>query len=157
MLRIHSFAQAGLACGLLLLATAWAGAQERRDVRAGVQVRRASAVIGGAVVLKDNVSVGKIEDIVINEDGCVDYLVVAYQEKFIVVPWTVGKFDFERRTIALDIEKERFKEVQTFTRDKWPDFSDAKFVEKVHTFYGTKPGHRGRPEEKREEKKKPPE
>jgi hypothetical protein len=109
------------------------------------------------VVLKDTVSVGKIEDIVLSDEGCVEYLVVAYQEKFIVVPWAVGRFDFERRTIALEIAKDRFTEVPTFTREKWPDFTDTKYLETVHKFYGVKPGQRPRVEERREEKRKPPE
>jgi hypothetical protein len=157
MFRMHSFASTGLTLGLLLLSTTWAAAQDRKDVRTSVQVRKVSTIIGGTVVLKDNVSVGKIEDIVINEDGCVDFLVVAYQEKFLVVPWTVGRFDFERRTIAVEITKERFQEVPTFTREKWPDFSDTKFIETVHKSWGVQPGKRPRPEERREEKRKPPE
>jgi hypothetical protein len=157
MLRVHWLARGGLTLGLLLLSTTWACAQQRREEGRTVQVRRVSAVIGTSVVLREKASLGKIEDIVLSEEGCVEYLVVAYQEKFILVPWVATQVDFERRTVLVDIEKERFKEVPTFTREKWPDFSDTKYIEKIHTFYGTKPGHRGRPEEKREEKKKPPE
>jgi len=165
MLRMHWLARSGLTFGLLLLSTSWTFAQQRREPEPrreeGRTVRRVSAVIGTSVALRENASLGKVEDIVLSEDGCVEYLVVAYQEKYILVPWVATRVDFERRTVLVDIEKERFKEIPTFTREKWPDFSDTKYIEKIHTFYGTKPGHRGRPEEKkeekREEKKKPPE
>jgi hypothetical protein len=161
MMRFASLAH-GLTCSFLLLAVSGASAQERREeprreVRAGAHVRRATDVIGGTVVLRDNASLGKIDDIVLSEDGYVEYLVVAYQDKFILVPWSAGKFDFDKRTVVLEIEKDRFRDVPTFTREKWPDVSDTRYVESVYKFYGVKPTRRDRREERREERREKPE
>jgi hypothetical protein len=168
MLRNYCLNRGGLICGLILVGASLASAQERKgieprrgDERAGIQIRRVSSVIGTTVSVRGNASLGKIEDIVLNDDGCVDYLVVTYEEKFILVPWSAARVDFNRRTASVDIERDKFREVPTFTREKWPDFSNKQYMETIHKFYGVQPGTRGRGEEHREDKKdrrdKPPE
>src|SRR5262249_33404989 len=101
--------------------------KERVQIRQGAKygsyggIRRVSLLIGAPVSLQGNVAVGKIEDFVINENGCIDYLTVIVEDKYILVPWTAAQVDFERRGVLLGIERERFREIPTFTRDHWPN------------------------------------
>jgi hypothetical protein len=130
--------------------------QERRDDRkygATSEIRRVSSIIGGTVFVQGDVSVGKIEDIVLSEDGCVDYLVVMAANKYVLVPWSVARFDFERRTAVIEIGKEKFQEVPTFTRDRWPTL-DSGYVEKLYTFYGARPGQERRIERRERERRR---
>ncbi|MFL5242147.1 MAG: PRC-barrel domain-containing protein [Gemmataceae bacterium] len=160
MMGNQTTVRGGLICSLFILTTALAGAQERREIdprrgdgRAGVQVRRVSSVIGTTVSLRENASLGKVEDLVLNESGCVDYLVVDFEQKFILVPWSSARVDFSKRTVTVDIERDRFKDVPTFTREKWPDFSDTQYIERINKFYGVRPGPRGRAEERRDDRR----
>jgi len=130
--------------------------QERRDDKrygAVTNIRRISSVIGGTVFVQGDVSVGKIEDVVLSEDGCVDYLVVMEANKYVLVPWTVTRFDFERRTAVIEIAKDKFYEVPTFTRDRWPSL-DSGYVEKLYTFYGARPSQERRIERKERERRR---
>ncbi|HEX5271856.1 MAG TPA: PRC-barrel domain-containing protein [Gemmataceae bacterium] len=157
MSRIRFLTGGGLACCLLLAGAVCASAQVRVEVdRRGERGReghhlRASKLIGAAVTLENNASGGKVEDVVIGRDGTVDYLVVAHGDRFVAVPWGAANIDFDRHTVAVEIPEARFREVPAFTRDKWPDFNDSKWVEGVNRHFKIRP--RERREERREDRR----
>jgi hypothetical protein len=154
MSKIRFLTGGGLACCLLLAGAVCASAQVKVEVdrrgREGHHLR-ASKIIGATVSLENNAAGGKVEDIVIGSDGMVDYLVVANGDRFVAVPWGAANIDFDRHTVAVEIPEARFREVPAFTRDKWPDFNDNKWVEGVHKFYKIRP--RERREERREDRR----
>ena len=83
-MSIRLVAGAGLTCCLVVASSFWANAQvertqveTRRKVGGTTHVRRSSVVIGATVAGRGDFSIGKVEDLVINEDGCIDY---AYAE-----------------------------------------------------------------------------
>src|SRR5262245_4447461 len=121
-LHVRTFA-AGLACCLTL---AGAASGQQRAVRettttTTTTVRKVSAVVGGTVVVSDGATVGKVEDIVLNDNGCVDYVVVSYENKYVLVPWGVTTWNVQDRTVRVNITRDRFTQVPTFTRDHWPN------------------------------------
>ncbi len=145
---------AGLACCLLLVGAVCASAQvkvevERRGDRDHGRHLRASKIIGAEVTLDNNAAGGKVEDLVIGRDGDVDYLVVAHGDRFVLVPWGAANIDFDHHRVAVEIPEARFREVPAFTRDKWPDFEDNKYIEGVNKHFKIRP--RERREERREE------
>jgi hypothetical protein len=83
-------ALAGLGVALLLVAGAVAQVRETvRDkdaTRTTTKVRRVTALMGGEVRLRSGI-LGKVADIVIDEDGCIDYLIVRDGEELVAVPW----------------------------------------------------------------------
>src|SRR5439155_15936693 len=96
----------GLLSSSLIVATVlWASAQEvqverpRGRVAAAAGIRRTSVVIGATVSIENNVSAGKVEDLVINDNGCIDYMVVLNEDKYVLVPWTAATIDFDRRSV----------------------------------------------------------
>jgi PRC-barrel domain len=161
-MSIRFAAGAGLTCCLVVASSFWANAQvekvqvERRRSEVGrtTTVRRSSIVIGATVSGRGDFSIGKVEDLVINEDGCIDYLVVASEDKFVLVPWGSATVDFERRTVVAEIERDKFRDVPTFTRERWPDVTDKVYVEKIRIAYGVRPG-RERRIERRDDRKRP--
>src|SRR5262249_1697100 len=120
---------AGLACCSLVAEFGLAfGRQQRTEGRTeetrtgtSTQVRRGSTVVGSRVVLERGGSVGKVEDIVLNEDGCIAYLVVTYQDEYILVPWGVAAVDFQEQVVRLEVTRETLRSVPTFTRGNWPN------------------------------------
>ena len=125
-------------------------AQERVQVEppqrlaAPTRARRVSEIMGAKVTIQNDLSVGKVEDLVINDNGCIDYLVVLNEDKYVLVPWISADVSFERRTVAVQIGQEKFRAVPTFTRDRWPNLSDRAYVEKLNTYYGVRPGRERR-------------
>jgi sporulation protein YlmC with PRC-barrel domain len=143
---------AGLACCVLVAGAGPAfGQRERTEVRtqetrteSATQVRRVSTVISSRVVLAQGGSVGKVEDIVINEDGCVDYLVVAYQDEFILVPWSITTVNFQEQVVRLDATRQTLRSVPTFTRGNWPNLSSRQYTQRLWSAWGVQSGGRGR-------------
>ncbi len=110
--------------------------ETRTTTSGGVEVHRITHVIGDTVVLQDRTQVGKIEDIVLGEGGCIDYVVVSYHDKVVFVPWTAARVDFSQRVVNLNVTREKFEQVPSFAADRWPNFSDRQFSQRIDTVFG---------------------
>lgn len=106
------------------------------------QVQRVSVIMETGVSVQDGDNIGKVVDLIVNDNGCIEYVVVAYEQNFILVPWSVTTVNVERKVVRINITRERLREVPTFTRDRWPNFSDGQFREKLHKVYGVQAGRR---------------
>jgi|GEM_PF-5845718 len=124
---------AGVLCASLALAQ-----DTTTTTTTTVQYQRVSTVVGGTVVLGTE-TIGKVTEIVINSDGCIEYLIVQYGDGFVPVPWMVTTVNFDRRVFTItstDVTVARLKEL-TFTQDRWPNFADRTFTERVTTVWGS--------------------
>ena len=77
------------------LVTAQENAEPPSD---GGQHYRAKQILGAKVGLEGSSAVGIVDDIVLDEHGNVDYLlVITSSEKLVTVPWDVTRFNVEKR------------------------------------------------------------
>jgi hypothetical protein len=139
------FVARGAICGGLALALAFGGlnsvsAQTKQQTRSSAsrEVRRLSTVIGGAVQIANSVSVGKIEDLVLNDSGCIEYVVVASRDQYVAIPWSVVTVDFGQRIATVDITEERFATVPRFGRDEFSSLTKTEFTQNVHSVFDEK-------------------
>src|SRR5436853_3781506 len=51
------------------------------------QTHKVKSVLGTAVTIQGGLSIGTVDDIIFDDDGYIDYLVVLNQGKYVVVPW----------------------------------------------------------------------
>jgi hypothetical protein len=114
------------------------------------QFYRVSSLTGMPVALGER-SLGKVSEAVINDGGCVQYLVVQTgSDAFVAVPWGAAAVDFGRRAITLrgpDVTPDALR-LATFTAESWPNFTDPAWSERTQTMWGTSsprvgPGTRG--------------
>ena len=126
----------GLACALVALGLNPVAGQTTKRSGASQEVRRLSVVIGGSVQIADGVSVGKIEDVVLNDRGCIDYVVVVYRDKYVAIPWSVATVDYGERIVTVDITERRFAEVPTFTRTEFSVLTKSDFTQQVRSAFG---------------------
>jgi hypothetical protein len=148
MSKVWALASGGLAFCLLVAGTGLLRSQERvqterTETRSSSEVRRISTVIGSSVVLEAGGDFGKVEDFVLNEDGCIDYMVVSYEDRYYVMPWTVATVDFGRRTVRVDITRERLRDAPTFTGRNWSEITSDRFTQRVRSFYRSGGERRG--------------
>jgi sporulation protein YlmC with PRC-barrel domain len=112
------------------------GAAVRVETGATVtHVRRLSTVIGANVTLHDGHVVGPVEDIVLNEDGCIDYVVIAYEDQYLPVPWSFATVNFEERVLVLDLDEARLLRAPMFRGDDWSVLIQADWTGRVSTYY----------------------
>jgi hypothetical protein len=98
---------------------------------------RASSVIGSGVKDLADKDAGKIEDLLLEHDGDVEYAVVSFGgflgvgDKLYAVPWDAIIVDRANRTVRIDVKKETLERSPSFTRDKWPDPNDREWGREV--------------------------
>jgi PRC-barrel domain len=103
-----------------------------------VQYHRVSTVVGTSFTLGTE-SVGKVTDVVMNDGGCIEYLIVQDGEGFIAVPWSAATVNYEQKTVVVQsttVTVEKLRELR-FTQDKWPNFADATYSQRVQGVWGT--------------------
>lgn len=120
-----------LVCGLVLVAAGPAAGQEARPG----ELRKVSQIIGSSVLLQDNASYGKVEDIVLNEDGCIEYVVVSREDRYALMPWGVATVDYGQRTVVFDVTPQVVQPL-FFARDAWPNVADPQFNRRVGDAFG---------------------
>jgi sporulation protein YlmC with PRC-barrel domain len=120
------------AFALLLCVLDFAGAQ--------TVVRAPRSVLGSRVLVQGGTSVGTVEDIVLSDEGVVDYLIVSNRGKMVTVPWDVAKFDYEKRVINVPVTEEVYQKVPTYTSEKYPNFYTPDYRAEVYRYYGVTPG-----------------
>ncbi len=106
---------------------------------AAPQAYRAKQVIGSTINLQGNVSIGTVDDIVFDDNGYVEYLIVVNENKLVTVPWEAAKFNFEKRTAVVNISQDQFKQVPTYTAQQYPVFSAPAYRVDTYKYYGLTP------------------
>jgi hypothetical protein len=100
---------------------------------------RAKQVLGSKVLIQGNVSIGTVDDIVFDDAGNLEYLVVANEGKLVTVPWEAAKYNFDSRTAIVNITAEQYRAIPTFTATTYPDFYAPVYRTQVYKYYGVNP------------------
>ena len=143
MLWRAAIARGGLA-GCLILVAGWLAQgqiRQRTEIRRESAVRsttiqRVSSVIGASVQIEGGTAVAKVEDLVISDDGCIEFVVVRYEERFVPIPWSLATVEFDQRVVTVAITRERFAQAPSFASNGWADLRGEQFTGKVRSFFG---------------------
>jgi hypothetical protein len=128
---------AGACCASLALAQPPTGVKSSSTTTT-VQYHRITTVVGTAFTLGTE-SVGKVVDVVFNDGGCIDYILVQDAEGFVVVPWSVLTVNYDQKSVTVQsttVTLEKLREVR-FTEGRLPNFSDPAFSQKMTSVWGT--------------------
>lgn len=104
----------------------------------------ASKIVGETVVDRQNRSLGKIHELVIDaKKGRLAYAVLSFGgfmgmgNKLFALPWRALEFANTENKLILNVEQEKLKAAPGFDRDaKWPDFADRKWGSTIDEYYG---------------------
>lgn len=105
---------------------------------------KASKWIGTKIENRQEENLGRVEDLVLNSKGQVDFVIVSHGgalgigEKYMAVPFK----SFSRKddkTLVLNMSKEKMAQAPNFDKDNWPDMSNRKWSEDTYRYYGQKP------------------
>jgi len=133
--------------GLALLVGAWPMVQaqkkeevrEKETTRTTTKVRKVSAVMGSEVRLKEG-ALGKVTDVVFDENGCIGFLIVRDEgEEYVAVPWGAVRYEAGEKTITVTttVTREKLKSVR-FRSSDWPDFYSEKWTRNAGEVWGEK-------------------
>ncbi len=105
---------------------------------------RASKIQGEKVVNRDNDTLGKIEDIMIDlQDGRIAYAVISHGgiigigSKHIPIPWQAFSLRARDHAFVIDIPKDVLDKAEGLDKDKWP--VTRKELSRTYSYYGYQP------------------
>jgi sporulation protein YlmC with PRC-barrel domain len=119
-----------------------AGQSQTSEKPAMEKADRVTKIIGKAVISRKGEDLGKIEDIVLNKEGCLDYIILApvgllgTGDRLIPIPWKAVTTGAQADTIIVDIDKSQLEQAPNFESKKWPNFSDSDWYGKIREFFG---------------------
>lgn len=112
----------------------------REDAPVEAQSYRAKEVLGAKVQIEGERMVGTVDDIVLDDAGNVDYLIVLMSNKELVsVPWDAAAFQPKQRMAKISITQEKFEKIPTYTAEKYPVFT-PEYRTETYKYYGLTPG-----------------
>ena len=107
--------------------------QRAETPRSSTDILRGSVMIGSTVNFQGGTALGQVTDFVINDGGCVEYVVVSYQNRFVPIPWMATTYNSADRILLLGIDQAQLHQIPTFLQ--FTELSNAQFAQKVNTFY----------------------
>lgn len=112
---------------------------KERPATDSVNAHRAKQVLGSKVYIQGDVSVGTVDDMVFNDSGNLEYLIVVNEGKLVTVPWEAAKFNFEKQTASINITQEQYKAIPTYTIREYPVYFEPAYRTRVYKWYGLTP------------------
>ncbi len=100
---------------------------------------RAKEVLGTKVYIAGETQVGTVDDLVFDDAGNLEYLVVDNGGKLITVPWEAAKFDLAKKMAVLSITPDVYKTIPTYTVTTYPNFYTPTYRTDVYKVYGLTP------------------
>lgn len=101
---------------------------------------RAKQVIGTKILIAGNTAIGTVDDLVFDDAGNLEYLIVATDNnKLVSVPFDAARWDLEKKVGVLGITAEQYKVIPTFTVTTYPSFYTPTYRTETYKFYGVTP------------------
>src|SRR5262249_55826002 len=100
---------------------------------------RAKQVLGSKVFIQGNTGIGTVEDIVFDDAGNLEFLVVSDGGKLVTVPWEAAKFNLTHRPAVINTPPEQYKVTPTYTVQTSPQYFTPAYRTEVYKFYNLPP------------------
>jgi len=100
---------------------------------------RAKQVLGSKVFIQGNTGIGTVDDIVFDDAGNMDYLIVSDGTKLVTVPWEAAKFDLAHQSAVVNITPAQYKTIPTYTTTTYPTFYTPTYRTETYKYYGLTP------------------
>jgi sporulation protein YlmC with PRC-barrel domain len=139
----------------LLLITGVAFSAERYGERTIFQTpQHLNEVIGSNVVNHQNQQLGTVYDLVADEQGKLEYLIlskgerVGIRQELVAIPIdVVSPRMTAENELRIDMTQATLDQAQTFTAGDYPDYGDSRWQQEVRGYFGAEPHVRPGPPE----------
>ena len=100
---------------------------------------RAKQVLGTRIMIMGNTAAGTVDDLVFDDAGNLEYLIVENNGKLWTVPWEAAKFDLEKKMAMVPLTMEQYKTIPTYTTTSYPTFYTPVYRTQTYKYYGLTP------------------
>ena len=111
--------------------------------------KRISELMGKEVKSRDGKSIGTVSDIVVNDKGKANYLILSHGgilglgEDLVPIPWQAVNISREGGDLMVNIDPNMMEKAPNFADNDWPDFNETQWQKDVRGYYGTGMGDEG--------------
>lgn len=134
---LSNMMRSGAVAAFLLTATVASAAD---PVQVTSNQFRAKQVLGTKIMITGNTAaVGTVDDLVFDDAGNLEYIIVDNGGKLMTVPWEAAKFDLEKKTAILSINADQYKVIPTYTTTTYPSFYTPTYRTDTYKIYGLTP------------------
>ena len=100
---------------------------------------RAKQVLGTKIMIQGDTAVGMVDDLVFDEAGNLEYMVVASNGKLWTLPWDAAKFDAERKMATVGLTMEQYRTIPTYTTTTYPTYYTPAYRTETYKYYNLTP------------------
>ena len=101
---------------------------------------RAKQVLGTKIMIKgDTAALGTVDDLVFDDAGNLEYLIVDNGGKLTTVPFEAAMFDVEKKTAWLTVNADQYRLIPTYTTTTYPSFYTPTYRTEIYKTYGLTP------------------
>lgn len=102
--------------------------------------QKASDLTGKDIHNTKDDDLGRIADLIIDPDqGRVMYGVLSHRGRMFAIPWNALALSTNAKKLVLNVNKEQLTDANSFTNDKWPDFTNGGWAAETHRVYAVTP------------------
>jgi sporulation protein YlmC with PRC-barrel domain len=105
------------------------------------ELNRTSEFIGKNVKNQLGENIGKVDDIIFNSSGNINYLILSrggflgIGVELVPVPWHTENIDIQRGALIMNIDRHKLDEAPSFSRREWENIEEQRFQERVHGYF----------------------
>ena len=100
---------------------------------------RAKQILGTQIMIQGNTAVGTVDDLVFDDAGNLEYLIVENAGKLSTVPWEAAKFDLEKKMAVLPLTAAQYNVIPTYTTTTYPSYYTPAYRTQMYKFYNLTP------------------
>lgn len=94
------------------------------------EIRRASQLIGSNIRLQGEENYGKVDDLVLDDNGNINYLLVSKGNRYVLMPWNAADINYGQRVVVYDVAPQAVQPL-FFERNAWPTIADQQYTNRI--------------------------
>lgn len=98
------------------------------------EIRKISKIIGSNVRLQGSNNYGKVQDVILNDNGGIEYLVVTHDNRYVMMPWTAANMNYGQGFITYNVTPQAVQPL-LFAPTAWPDITQQQWITQTRTVF----------------------
>jgi sporulation protein YlmC with PRC-barrel domain len=117
----------------------------QRDQFSAMGPQRISMIMGQSIKNVDGQDLGKVEDVVIDQNGKITYVILSHGgflgigDKLVPIPWNSiaahGNATQNRNYLMVDMSKDMIEKAPNFETKSWPNFAEGDWSNSVSSYF----------------------
>ena len=117
--------------------------QNQQNALAQAGMFQAKNLLGKKVVSQNGQDLGSIDNLVIGNDGRIQYIILSrgggilgFGKTLVPVPWQSANLHMQNNQLVAMLAKQKLDNAPTFNGDDWAQFTQPRYEKQVNGYYG---------------------